>query len=97
MIFASAEGASAEQVQEHIMKMILPKRRQEVRGEFQGMMIIDDYAHHPTAIQLTLDSLEQLYPDKKQVIIYEPHSATARSGIFTKDYIHAFRRVKSCF
>lgn len=97
MIFASAEGASPEQVQDHIMKMKLPKRRQEVRGEYKGMKIIDDYAHHPTAIQLTLESLEQLYPEKKQVVIYEPHSATARSGIFTKDYIHAFRRVEKLF
>lgn len=97
MIFASAEGASPEQVQNHIMGMKLPKRRQEVRGEYHGMKIIDDYAHHPTAIQLTLEGIEQLYPDKQIVVIYEAHSATARSGVFTDDYVHAFRRVAKLF
>lgn len=97
MIFAAAEGASAEQVQDHIMGMKLPKRRQEVRGEYNGMKVIDDFAHHPTAIQLTLEGIEQVYPEKQIVVLYEAHSATARSGVFTEDYVHAFRRVSKLF
>lgn len=97
MIFAASEGASQEQIQSLINDMKLPKRRQEVRGEINGMKVIDDFAHHPTAIQLTLEGLEQLYPDKKIIVIYEPHSATARSDIFTKDYIHAFRNVHKLY
>ncbi len=49
------------------------KRRQEVVGEVAGITIVDDYAHHPTEIRATLSALKQRFPQRRLVIIYQPH------------------------
>lgn len=49
------------------------KRRFELKGNFQGADIIDDYGHHPTEIKATLNALTEKYPDKKKIIVFWPH------------------------
>ncbi|MGB0453477.1 MAG: UDP-N-acetylmuramate--L-alanine ligase [Bacteriovoracaceae bacterium] len=93
VIFALTQGYSKSEVKACLSNIVHVKRRQELRGNYNGMPIIDDFAHHPTAIQLTLEGIEQQYPDKKIIVLYEPNSATARSNIFLQDYLHAFRKV----
>lgn len=58
------------------------KRRQEVVGEIEGVVIMDDFAHHPTAIRETLAALRLGYPDRRIWAVFEPRSATARRRIF---------------
>ena len=67
------------------------KRRQEVRGEMGGVTVIDDFAHHPTAVRETLRALRLKYPKRRLVAIFEPRSATSRRKVFQKDYVAAFQ------
>jgi len=57
-------------------------RRQELRGEANGIKVIDDFGHHPTAIRETLLALRQRYPGHKIWAIFEPRSNTTRRAIF---------------
>lgn len=66
------------------------KRRQEVRGEADGVTVIDDFAHHPTAVRETLLSLRARYPGRRVIAVFEPRSNTSRRTIFQKDYAQAF-------
>lgn len=61
------------------------RRRQEVRGEVRGIKIIDDFAHHPTAIRETLTGLRRKYPEAKLWAVFEPRSNTTRRAIFQNE------------
>ena len=65
------------------------KRRQELIGEPGGVTVIEDFAHHPTAVELTLQSMRERYPNQKIFAVFEPRSATSRRNIFQKDYVKA--------
>ncbi|GAB6192740.1 UDP-N-acetylmuramate:L-alanyl-gamma-D-glutamyl-meso-diaminopimelate ligase [Desulfocastanea catecholica] len=66
------------------------KRRQEVRGIENGITVIDDFAHHPTAVRETLAALKGAYADHRLVAIFEPRTNSSRRAIFQKDYAGAF-------
>jgi UDP-N-acetylmuramate: L-alanyl-gamma-D-glutamyl-meso-diaminopimelate ligase len=66
------------------------KRRQEVRGEVNGILVIDDFAHHPTAIRVTIDGMRQRYAGRRLWAVFEPRSFTARSAIFRDRFPPAF-------
>ena len=68
------------------------KRRCEVRGEVGGVTVIDDFAHHPTAVGVTLEGLRQAYPGARLWAIFEPRSATTRRKVFQESYVDALRR-----
>ena len=48
-------------------------RRQEIRGEQNGIALVDDYAHHPTEVAATLRTLRQMYPGRRLVCVFQPH------------------------
>ena len=58
------------------------RRRQEVVAEKNGVTVIDDFAHHPTAIGMTVNAVREAYPDRRLWAIYEPRSATSRRNTF---------------
>jgi UDP-N-acetylmuramate: L-alanyl-gamma-D-glutamyl-meso-diaminopimelate ligase len=66
------------------------KRRMQVRGALAGITVIDDFAHHPTAIRETLRAAKQKYPKRRIVAVFEPRSWTTRKKVFQKDYPTAF-------
>lgn len=68
------------------------KRRQEVIGEINGITVVEDFAHHPTAVKLTLDCMREAYGDRRLIAIFEPRSATARRNIFFEEYLKSFHR-----
>jgi UDP-N-acetylmuramate: L-alanyl-gamma-D-glutamyl-meso-diaminopimelate ligase len=61
------------------------KRRLEVKAEVNGITIIDDFAHHPTAIAATLNALRARYPGRRLWAILEPRSNTLRRNVFQND------------
>ncbi len=61
------------------------KRRLEVKAEINGITIIDDFAHHPTAIAATLKALRARYPGRRLWAILEPRSNTLRRNVFQND------------
>lgn len=62
------------------------KRRQEVRGVVNGITVIDDFAHHPTAISETVSGLKKIYPKGNMIAVFEPRSATSRRRVFQHDF-----------
>ena len=65
------------------------KRRQEVRGVAAGVTVIDDFAHHPTAVAATIDAIKQRHPGGRVVALLEPRTNTSRRAIFQDDYVEA--------
>jgi len=64
-------------------------RRQELKGEVNGIKVIDDFAHHPTAIRLAVQSLRQSYPASRLWVLFEPRSNTTRRAVFQKELAEA--------
>jgi UDP-N-acetylmuramate: L-alanyl-gamma-D-glutamyl-meso-diaminopimelate ligase len=68
------------------------KRRQEIVGEARGIVVIDDFAHHPTAIGVTLEAIAERYAGHRLIAAFEPRSNTARRGVFQDGFAGAFDR-----
>ncbi len=66
------------------------KRRQEVIGEPFGVTLVDDFAHHPTAVKVTLAALRERFGGRRLWCVWEPRSATSRRNIFQADYARSF-------
>lgn len=66
------------------------KRRLEVRGEVNGITVYDDFAHHPTAVEATLDALRKAAPEQRTWAVFEPRSATTIRRTFQDAYATAF-------
>lgn len=79
---AAGEGLSAEAIEEAMRTFRSVKRRLEVRAEVAGVTVIDDFAHHPTAIRETLRALRESYPHRRLWAILEPRSNTLRRNVF---------------
>lgn len=81
-----------ELVREAIASFEGVKRRQEVIGEPRGITIVEDFAHHPTAVRETVKGIQKKYTGRKVFSIFEPRSATSRRKVFQKDYVDAFKQ-----
>ena len=66
------------------------RRRQEVRGVVAGVTVIDDFAHHPTAVRETLAALRAAYPDRRLVAVFEPRTNSSRRRVFQEAYVPVF-------
>lgn len=86
LIYLLAEGFSVADVQKASREIGMVKRRQEVRGRYKDMIVIDDFAHHPRAITVTMDAIRARFKNRKIITIFEPISATARSSIFQNEF-----------
>jgi UDP-N-acetylmuramate--alanine ligase len=64
-------------------------RRFDLRGEVDGVAVIDDYAHHPTAIRATLEAARQRYPERQLWAVWQPHTFS-RTQALMYDYVTAF-------
>jgi UDP-N-acetylmuramate--alanine ligase len=64
-------------------------RRFEFKGECNGALVYDDYAHHPTEIKATIGAARELYPDRRLVLAFQPHTYTRTKTLFT-DFAKAF-------
>ena len=87
---ARAVGLSADQVRSGFASFAGIKRRQEIRGEPAGVLVIDDFAHHPTAVRETIDAVRLRYPDRRLWAVFEPRSNTSRRNIHQEEYARAF-------
>jgi len=83
-------GWDLEKVKAALKSFAGVKRRQEILGEPKGVLVIEDFAHHPTAVKETIKGIIQKYPGRKLFSVFEPRSATSRRKIFQKDYVEAF-------
>jgi UDP-N-acetylmuramate: L-alanyl-gamma-D-glutamyl-meso-diaminopimelate ligase len=87
---ARLRGLSAEEIQRGMETFRGVKRRMEVRGVERGVTVIDDFAHHPTAIATTLNGARKRYPGRRIWALFEPRSITSGRKEFEGSYIDAF-------
>ena len=68
------------------------KRRQQIRGQVRGVTVIDDFAHHPTAVRETLNALRLAWPEKRLIAVFEPRTNSSRRSVFQQAYAGAFHQ-----
>ena len=84
-------GLSAKEIQEGLETFQGVRRRQELVGSVGDIIVLDDFAHHPTAVRETLQAVRSRYPGRRLWSIFEPRSATNRRNVFQKEYVRAFK------
>jgi len=87
---ARSLGLSPETIATGLATFLGVRRRQEPRGYVGGVMVIDDFAHHPTAVRETIAGIRQRYRDRRLWAVFEPRSNTSRRNIHQAEYAHAF-------
>ncbi len=90
IVAADAWGVSRRQIAEALATFKSVRRRCEVRGEARGVTVIDDFAHHPTAVRETLAALKQKYAGRRLIAVFEPRSRTSSHSTFQQHYVEAF-------
>lgn len=83
------ERLDTEKAKEAIAHFAGTWRRFEFKGECNGALVYDDYAHHPTEIKATISAARELYPDRKLTIAFQPHTYTRTKTLFV-DFAKAF-------
>jgi UDP-N-acetylmuramate--alanine ligase len=65
------------------------QRRLEIKGEVGGITVVDDYGHHPTEIKTTLEAVVNCWPDRRKVVVFQPHRYTRTQALFD-DFTRSF-------
>ena len=90
IIAADAWGTDRETIRAALATFKNVRRRAEIRGEEKGVTVIDDFAHHPTAVRETLRGLRNRYPSRRLIAVFEPRSWSSRLAVFQDEYANAF-------
>jgi UDP-N-acetylmuramate: L-alanyl-gamma-D-glutamyl-meso-diaminopimelate ligase len=85
-------GLSAGEIARALPRFAGVRRRLEVRGEVGGIVVVDDFAHHPTAVAGTLEAARSRWPGRRIWVLFEPRSNTAGRKMFEEEYARAFAK-----
>jgi UDP-N-acetylmuramate: L-alanyl-gamma-D-glutamyl-meso-diaminopimelate ligase len=88
---AAGQGIGKEAIRGALASFMSVKRRLEVRAQVGGITVIDDFAHHPTAIRETLRALRSVYPQARLWAVLEPRSNTLRRKVLEADLVESLR------
>jgi len=86
---AAGQGVAVDAIVEALATFKSVKRRLEVRAEVGGVTVIDDFAHHPTAIRETLRALRLAYAGRRLIAVLEPRSNTLRRNVFEQALVES--------
>jgi UDP-N-acetylmuramate: L-alanyl-gamma-D-glutamyl-meso-diaminopimelate ligase len=90
ILAARAAGVGDEVLVEGLSQFQGVKRRQEVRGQVNQHFVIDDFAHHPTAVREVISGIRAKYPKNKVIVFFEPRSNTSRRAVLQREFERAF-------
>jgi len=90
IIAADAWGLKQQTIADALRSFRNVRRRAEVRGEEAGITVIDDFAHHPTAVRETLVALRDKYAGRRLIAVFEPRSWSSRLAVFQNEYPKSF-------
>jgi UDP-N-acetylmuramate: L-alanyl-gamma-D-glutamyl-meso-diaminopimelate ligase len=90
IVAADAWGLERAAIRDALATFKSVRRRMQVRGTERGVTVIDDFAHHPTAVRETLQALRTKYKTARLVAVFEPRSWSSRLAVFQDDYAQAF-------
>jgi len=79
-------GYPADRIAEAFEGFTGVRRRQETVGEFGGVLVVDDFAHHPTAVRETIQAIRARHPGRPVTAVFEPRSNTSRRRIFQREF-----------
>lgn len=91
------EGLTPAQLADGFASFRGIKRRQELRGEAGGVLVLDDFAHHPTAVRETIRAVRECWPTRRLVAVFEPRSNSSRRKVFEQGYAEAFDDAAAVF
>jgi UDP-N-acetylmuramate: L-alanyl-gamma-D-glutamyl-meso-diaminopimelate ligase len=83
-------GASIEKISEAMQTFEGVKRRQQIRGQKNQIIVMDDFAHHPTAVRETLEAVKSTYTPKSLIAVFEPRTNTSMRNVFQSVYPQSF-------
>jgi UDP-N-acetylmuramate: L-alanyl-gamma-D-glutamyl-meso-diaminopimelate ligase len=98
-VYAAARslGLSHEEIATGFASFQGVKRRQEERGTVRGVLVIDDFAHHPTAVRETIAAVKGRYVGRRLVAVFEPRSNTSRRNLHQDEYARSFAGADRAF
>lgn len=96
-VLLSECGYGAEEIARGIASFTGVVRRQEIVGEAAGVIVVDDFAHHPTAIGVTLEAIAERFAGRRILAAFEPRSNTARRNVFQDSFAAAFDRAAQVY
>jgi UDP-N-acetylmuramate: L-alanyl-gamma-D-glutamyl-meso-diaminopimelate ligase len=82
MIVSQGRGISVESLQKSLASFRSVRRRLDVKGEHHGILVVDDFAHHPTAVRATIEAARGRWPHRRLWAILEPRSNSMRRKVF---------------
>lgn len=91
------EGVNVDALRDGLQTFAGIRRRQEVRGEADSVIVVDDFAHHPTAVRATLQATRERWPNRRVVSVFEPRSNSSRRKVFQEGYQEAFSASDALF
>jgi len=91
IILARYNGITDKTIQSAFDSFRSVRRRQELRGEVNGIAVYDDFAHHPTAVRETVTAIKQKHPGRRLITVFEPRSNTSVLKIHQDALIDSFR------
>ncbi|MDY0132676.1 MAG: Mur ligase family protein [Desulforegulaceae bacterium] len=83
-------GLNFEQIKQALKSYKGMKRRQEIRGEVSKIIVIDDFAHHPREVRLTIDGIKKSMKPKRLISVFEPGTNTSMRNVFQEEYENSF-------
>lgn len=90
-VLLQKNGITADEFQKALLAFSGVKRRQEVRAEINSCIVMDDFAHHPTAISETIEAVKKAYTNHKLIAIFEPRSNTSKTDRFQTEFVESFK------
>jgi len=91
------ENLSIRHIRQGLRSFAGIQRRQQIRGIVSDIIVIDDFAHHPTAVRATIESIRGRWPDRRLVAVFEPRSNSSRRRVFEEGYARAFDQADAVF
>ena len=82
LVVAQGRGVSSAQIAKALSTFRSVKRRMDVKGEIGGVLVVDDFAHHPTAVKATIEAARGRWPGRRLWAIFEPRSNSMRRKVF---------------
>jgi UDP-N-acetylmuramate: L-alanyl-gamma-D-glutamyl-meso-diaminopimelate ligase len=96
-VLLSAFGIPGDEIANGFRSFKGVVRRQQVIGEGAGVTVVDDFAHHPTAIGVTLEAIAERFPGRRLLAAFEPRSNTARRNVFQDAFAAAFDKASRVY
>jgi UDP-N-acetylmuramate: L-alanyl-gamma-D-glutamyl-meso-diaminopimelate ligase len=83
-------GVTPEKIADALDSFSGVRRRQEIRGEKRGVIVMDDFAHHPTAVRETLRGVRSHFSENRIIAVFEPRTNSSMRRVFQQDYATVF-------